>query len=333
MTILYVACEDSDGMIMSGATIGAGSFFDPNYARCCFVPGSSNDAYVMTPALAAQQTLWVRARLLAHNQNNNNQEIISLMNGAGNPILALSRISIGDLNLCLRKHNGTAFTSLVQNTSFQLTDEFITKLDVGVRYATDGWMRVYFDNQLVLSWTGDTTGRGNTTGLTQVKFHNCGWGNTAWSEIVLADRDTRAIHGVKRLFLSGEGSVTGWTNNMQSGAFNIEAIREQICDDATAVVSDTAGQTSTWTFEPPGNFYTGKNIHSVVTTARALKGATGPTKLGLGVKANGAVHTVTKTLDTGFASYQTIFANNPTTGVAFTASDLATLELALTAVA
>jgi len=146
-----------------------------------------------------------------------------------------------------------------------------------------------------------------------------------YSEIFATDSDTRGFLGLQTEALTGAGTTNNFTNNTYT---NINGIA---FSDANPTYTNIVAQDQQYTVTAPTPAT--YSVSGVVITARmaASSGST-PTQIKLGYNSGGTKGFGTgaaKTLTTGYQTYTQIDTVNPVTGVAFTQSELAALQLDL----
>lgn len=138
-----------------------------------------------------------------------------------------------------------------------------------VTLTSTGRASVYFGDNLVCTYNGDTTTDG-ITALQQVRFANCSISTGAlfWSEMIISDTNTINA-GLFTLSPVAAGTTQQFTGVVAS-------IAKVLIDDTTAIMDGTAGDLSGWT--TPIVFPLGVwTVQSIIQEARAAVGTTGPT--------------------------------------------------------
>jgi hypothetical protein len=136
-----------------------------------------------------------------------------------------------------------------------------------------------------------------------------------FSEIIVATDDTRP-RSLQLLTSSTAGTNQAWTGTAAN-------VNTQVINDANFVYSTTAGQLQE--YKPAAVVSGSWAVEAVVMSARALKGATGPSKFDFVTRIGSTEYlSADRTLTSSFANYNNYIQTvNPATGVAFTTADLA----------
>jgi len=153
-------------------------------------------------------------------------------------------------------------------------------------------------------------------------------GGNFWnfSELVVADSDTRSIVGLQTLALTGQGTVNNWTNNTYTN------INGTAYSDASPVSSNTAAQDQQFNVTDPAGsvVYTVLGCAISARMAKSVGAAISQIKLGYnqgGTVAFGAG--ATKTAPAGFNTLYQVDMVNPITGNPFLQSEMNALQLDL----
>ncbi len=122
-----------------------------------------------------------------------------------------SGISRGSLDFNLVKLDNAGTATLLASSSGAVAFQAVTKIDIHLNYATNGFFRLYGDGDLLLSYTGDVTTNG-VTSLTGIDMGS--WGITgsftSWSEVIWDTTDTRSM-GLVTIAPNAVGSLDQWT--------------------------------------------------------------------------------------------------------------------------
>jgi hypothetical protein len=212
---------------------------------------------------------------------------------------------------------GVITTLGMTTSSFSNNPSSPDKVDVYVKYATAGACRIYINGTLVFNFTGDLT----TDGASALAFFELGsvsiYTNTGetnnWSELIVSTEDTRNQSLVTRV-PAAAGNADAW-----AGLYSdVNGLRE---NDASPNLSSTAAQIQEYTVNalPTGNFA----ILDVTQVARVTRGATGPQHVQLGNRTHSADFLSTDIAPSvAWDTYSYTTAANPSTGVAYTTSEL-----------
>lgn len=226
--------------------------------------------------------------------------------------------------LILEKHDGTTATTLATST-LTVTTATPYKCDLAVEYGNPGRVRVWVDQALYIDYSGDTT-TGGTTSLNSFRLYAPGTSSSytsVFSEVIVCTQDSRTLSLVT-LAPNAAGTANAWT-----GAYT--DVDDITPSDTDVISSSTANQVANFnlTGMPAGS--SNLTVTAVKVCALAARGATGPSKLALGVRTNSADSFPTAvTLDTGFSSQTaTYYETNPVTSLAWTTGEIDALQIAL----
>lgn len=144
------------------------------------------------------------------------------------------------------------------------------------------------------------------------------------SQFIVADEPTIGWR-LMTAYPSGAGASSAWTGTYTN-------IDEIAFSDADFIFSDTAGDTSTFTVTTVGSL-TGYTVRAVCVSARAKKGATGPTNLQLVLRAGGTdYNSASKALDVGYGAFLNIWEDNPNTAVDWLNADISSIQVGVEAI-
>lgn len=343
MTLLFIGGEDCDGIINTSNVVGttAGTF-NSTYARLALAAeGSSNTltpaSLVQTPVVAQQIEFWVRTRIATPGTtivnsgavNTIYSELMRLDDGSGRAVLRLAvQYQTGITRMETVSSDGSAFVVRATGPILSSTSTLYV-LDIGMRYALDGWARFYVNGALWMEWIGDTR-RSDAAGIARARFASISQSSAAsgrawFSEIAVANSDTRGIVGIATLVPSGSGALSAW-----SGA--AADISETTLSDATFINTATPAAQSSFTLTDTPAGASASAISAVCVSARALRGASGPSQLTPGLRLGGTVYNAASSaLSLGPGTVQSIWSVNPATSGGWTKSAVDGLELTLTA--
>lgn len=185
------------------------------------------------------------------------------------------------------------------------------KLDVQVSYGASGSVNVYVDGVLWVSYSGDVTTNSATTLSGFVLGSTSGNGSAVvyWSEIVCGTADTRHM-SVITLPPAANGNTFAWSNTYAS-------VDETTINDADLCASSSANDVMQTTVTSSGITGT-PAIRAVAVSARAMKGASGPTQIQMNVRTGGSDYfSGTLALETSFGRVSNIWETNPNTTAAW----------------
>ena len=325
-TILWVGGEDIDYLGIGG-TVGTNtnsSCYNSGYARGAIRPPGDTVAYfAATPVLSNMTDFWLHfyhingsTASCSAQTANNWVEWIRINDSSGTSRLFLQPLDNAAvttrMKLYKRDAGGTA-TLLATSTAYMGT---AGHYDIHVNYAVSGQFELYYNGDLILSYSGDLT-TNSLTAVNQVYFASLhdqfSVNYSHYSEVILSTTDTRSWR-MATIQPSANGNTMSWT-----GA--VGDVNEVSLSDATAIVSGTADQLAQFTVPslPTGSF----GVEAVIQSVRASRGSTGPQNLQFSVRTGGSDYTSSsQSLTTSYANYSKIWSTNPGTSAAWTTSDI-----------
>jgi hypothetical protein len=188
---------------------------------------------------------------------------------------------------------------------------------VFVNYATGGEFTVYLNSVVAATYSGDITTNSGGQVFNNHQFAglaSAGAPVAYISECIVATDDTRS-----RVLQLLNSTTAGATQTFTGTATNVN---QTIINDANFVYSATAAQIEE--YKPAAVSAGSWTVDAVVMSARALKGASGPSKMDFVTRIATTDYTSSDvTLNGSFSNYGYIEALNPATSAAFTLADLA----------
>lgn len=327
MTILFAGGEDSD---LTPSALGAvttnTAFFRSTKARCALSIGTTpagnyTEGWTGTMSTASSE-FWFTGRYYAEYFGNSTGEGLVFLDGLTRRLYLTQNPSNGNNPLSLVKRTAGGTNTILQNSSLAFSAFGLIKIDVYIKYAVVGRVRVYTNGTLVIDYSGDVTTDSATTlsGFVCGKFHCQATAATAgpchWSEIMAATVDTRSFSLVT-LPCADAGNTTSWTDGTLASKIN-----EVTVNDATIISTDTANAVNQFTIGSD-NLAGNPGIVAVSVVARAQKGATGPANAQLMVRTYGTDYvSSTKALQTSLQPTIHFWETNPNTGLAWTDDEL-----------
>lgn len=299
MTYYFAGGEDLDFSPIGGPSVSTnGSTFRAGYARCSVQAGNTSswrlpDSY----GLSVTGSFWLTARLIQANLSGT----IWAFNGPSD-IIALSFTAEGGLYKTV-----SGVTTLIATATGPVPYNALTKMDVFVNFGSSGSCLIYFDGDLILSYSGDVTG-----GQSSFVGFDLSRGN--WSEIIWADFDTRPL-GLVTLVPTANGATDNWD---VGGVSNINEIT---INDATSNQSGTPGQIELYTIGslPSGNY----GIDAVEVVSRAATTAGAPQHIENMVRVGGSNYVSSSYAQAAaFKRNSYIWELNPNTSAAWSPADL-----------
>ncbi len=333
--LLFAGGEDIDftcsGSGQCGVTTNPTAFRSAWAREAYEVNGSNQDPPLnrfATPVFSANATLWVHAQYCNEwsgcggggtNSTAANYQMLRLFDTAGNPTLVfMGTGGAGQLAIESRTPLG-AFTTLV--TCSSAFNASLTQIDIYINYGVNGEVALYNNSQKVCDFTGNVTNGDGATTLNQVEFSAPFWGGFgAWSEVIVATTDTRAMARFTANTV-GDGNTIGFSGtNICSSIWSALSF-----NDVNFGYSGSPNVLHECTVNgslPPGEF----NVVGLVMSARALIGATGPQHFEFITRVGGADHPSPNFAPTpSFSNIQNyIQTANPSTGAAWATTDFAT---------
>jgi hypothetical protein len=325
MTTFYLVGGEDSEFSSSGTTsvTTTSTFYRSTYARCALVSsqtGTTPTTNGWWGSWSAMSTFYVAARVylapFTVGGFTSVQNVILFRDGIVNRLMVRSSASN---QWVLSKQDASGTVTVLQTSSDTISTLASQRIDIYVNYGTSGTFQMYVGGSLVLNYSGDLT-TNSATALSGVGF-NCpnnqsGTGNAYWSEIIVADSDTRGW-SLATLPVNASGNTQAW-----SGA-NTD-INESTLNDSTAISTTSASQVSEWTVSPASTIGSTTGIISVHVSARAAKGGSGPANLQAMVRTGSTDYTSSNlsSISTVLGCLQSAWLTNPNTGVAWTGSDL-----------
>lgn len=230
--------------------------------------------------------------------------------------------------LALIKYDGSTRTQLAAESGTSLTPAGTThRLDMQIiSYGASATVNIYFNNTLILTYTGDVTVSGMTNFDSVSIPGNYNSNNVA--EFIVSDVDTQPLTGLQTLALTGAGTTNNWTNNTFSN------INGTTISDTNPTSSNVNNQVQDYnvTDATAGTYV----VNLVKISARMAKSSTpavNQVQLGYnnGSGSAGAGTGATKAVTTAYATYEQYDAINPITGSAWAQSEITPLQIELTA--
>jgi hypothetical protein len=292
------------------AVNASGGAWGVNYIRAPFTAGSS---------------IGLTARVHTGSTSISASQVFLWLASGGSARLRLRTNTTHPTTLILESYTSGGVATTLATSTNTITFNSVYKLDLLVSYGAAGRARLWVDGVLFIdTGTMDITASGSTT-LDSANFGNVrsAGQNSPWSEVIVTDGEDPRPLNLKTLVPNATGDVTGWT----SGAWG--DIDEYAASDTDLAVSDTANQVLTVNCTGMPTGWGGLTVRAVKSVALCARGATGPSKLALGLRQSSTNGFATaQTLDTGYGPVSTTWTANPVTGLAFTPAEIEAIQLA-----
>lgn len=325
MAFLFIGAEDID-FIMPMGTWGVEIYggFRSGFSRCApfvrqytspFVDGANP---ARAPFSAPSASFWMSAQIQMSSGEGGGRSFIYFSDGG------VKRIAIGlntNNTICLMKFDDAGTATVLGTSVSPIPINVLARIDMKINYGVSGQIRVFYGNQEIITYNGDTTS-GSTTTLNQLSICSFRDINVYFSEVIIAERDTRSLSLAVIFPTSTPASGNQWV-----GTF--EDINEQIANRYDVVYSTAADQTASYgSSNPPSGTF---NVRALKVSALAVRGESGPQQLQLGVVPNGGLsaYGTSQPLDTGWTQVGTVFETNPNTGLGWKSDDIRGCSLSL----
>ncbi len=334
--MLWFGAEDTSGITLPGGNLSRWNAstprcWDSNFSRQGLAIANSTSTADppaqggVLPTLASPVSLlWVHSSIcnsaVITTTNNEQALIVRSPDGVGRVMLRQTGTS-GQLKLSIA-NAARSFTDLATATGNFAAAGTVQQLDFKVDFTCSGGSnsKVYIDGVLVINYTGSLCTDAATTLDTVVLaainnsagFASQAWcdnndGGTCWSEIVLADEDTRSMR-VRTLVPPAAGNTQGWTPNTLANVDKLNVADSTFVSDATGNVlsqwkTPSAAPTGTW------------GVKSVSIEARLLASTTGPQNFDWSWRISNADYLAgtTTALTNAFANYRRQQDTSPAT--------------------
>lgn len=326
-TIYWAGGEDSDFASVVNSTMdnSNGSTYRSSFARgavkCPTGSSGTPGLFAFTPNVITTASFWFHGQVFIDDANPNQPLwLLNLRDSGGTAriILRNDASHAGLLQICKVNASGTV-TVLASTPAGVFPVSLLTPVDLFVNYAVSGQATLYVNQVQQATFSGDVT-TDSVTQLASVQLGTTFSGGTAWwSEMILADSDTRTYSLFTMI-----PQANGNTHNFDTGSPSAPVasqVNEFVLDDTTWDGSTTAGQIDEYTLNavPAGTFA----VRAVGVSARMVKGTTGPSKADLAVRTGGSdFFSSDQSLTLGLANYQNWWVTNPNTSAAWTTSQI-----------
>ena len=274
----------------------------------------TNTQTCLSPHVAPKDEFWFldTYHWAAATLPNANSLNLAFCDTSGIPVLRMRLASTGGVHQ-IEKWTGSAWTMLAQ-TPVGFTGR--NRLDLHVKMATSGWVRLYVSGALLLNFEGDTSA--GTNRINQVILGS-GQGSASYvcrhSGFVLADEDTRPFIFYQRL-PTGNGAETSWTGDYT-------AVDETGVNDADFISSTSPNDLETFTFNALPGAFDNNRLRGVVLSGRT-NGSGSPGNIRGVARVGGVNYDIPGETDTTptYGPQQWIFETNPATGQPWLGSEV-----------
>ncbi len=310
-TIYFGGGEDCDFYQVGGGSVSTNTFFfRSTYARCALLENTSSTTYWQNWLPFTVSTFWTSARWSFSGASTASSGFTMLAWLDSSSLVRVRLISTGTNTWKFEKVDGSG-TATQLGSGFTLVPTNLTglpdKLDVYMVYNAAGTLTLYLNGIQYFTYSGDVT-TNSLTALNNIRLGPAAnSATTGWSEIILADTDTRSWN-LQTLAPVANGN----THDFDTGSPAASNVNEIVLNDATLDGSTTAGQINQYTIPSiAAGTYT---IVSIGVSARMQKGVSGPSKMDLGVRSGGADYwSADQALTVAWADYQNWWSTDPNT--------------------
>ena len=327
MGILWSGGEDISfpaGSVVSVDTT-AGRF-RAGYARCAVYQAGNGLISRGTPfSGGAVTSCWVTARLYAGDFQTTygGARQFGVGRSGAEGSLWIGALSTDKTKLGLHAWDGAAVTLLASSPGSVFANDALYRLDLQIAgFGETATVRVYLDNVLLFTYTGDLSGLGisDLDSVLLAGVFATGYDSSLHaSEIIVSAEDTRLFS-----LVTLAPNAAGDANTFTAGAYT--DINEVAKNDADTAYSDTPGQGLLVGLSdlPEGDFI----VKDLAVVARLSDGV-GGMGMKLGVKTNGSVVlSDTIALEGAWETKGMSFPINPITDNVFTLAEINALQLA-----
>lgn len=264
---------------------------------------------------APQSSFWLTARFYCVGTASAGNVLFRFTDSSGVVRLIIDIANFGS-SLRFSKIDAAGTVTVLGSTTTLLAASQLSKIDVFVNYAASGSIQFYVDGTLTFSYSGNLL-TNSATAIASAFLGGISGSAFYWSEVICADTDTRAL-GLVTLAPSANGNLFNWDVGSYTN------ISEITLDDTTLISSGTVGQVAQFTVGASGVTSGNVTIKGICISARAIKGATGPQNVKLGVRTGSAdyVSAAIPMQSGAFGRIQTAFMTNPGTSNAWAVSEV-----------
>lgn len=320
MPVLDCFGEDIDFPNGSSVSVDlSGGSFIAGYGRCgiCAAVAASTIKSTLFPG-GAVSSCWFSFRAGNPGVISTALGLPGIFNSSADKGIMLGVGADTTLHLYSADLGTSTFTLLASESSPSYTGSVTHRIDINIQnYGAAATVTVYLDGVSRIAYTGNISFGGTVTSVDSVWIRS---GNQLVyvSEMIVADEDSRTMSLVT-LAPSAAGTTDTWT-----GVYT--DVNETTINDANTVYVDADVQDEQFNLNnlPAGVF----QIRAVKGSMRGTKtGGATATKVGVGINSGGTVDAGTlQNMTTGWVTYERLMLVNPVTGVAFTLSEINSLQ-------
>ena len=267
---------------------------------------------------SAQERIWAAMNHYTPQSSGHTGLFMSFTDSTGNNAIS---VFFQSNTLQLRYWNGSVWIQITEAVSTR-HNTINGRFNVHIRlHATEGFIRVYRGEILVLHYTGNTIFN-SVSQITKVRFHMSSTIQTSIAELLVSTKKTIG----KRCYTATINGA-GVSNNFTSGIWS--AVDDENVNTSTLdtdfMESTTSGQIAYLALDNLAN--TALPIHAVAINARALKSAGSPESISLGIRVGGVdYHGADQSLPTVYTSRKEVWNFNPNTAAPWVAANIPSLE-------
>ena len=224
-----------------------------------------------------------------------------------------------------KNDSGGTNTSLgTMSCPFNAPSTVPDKVDIHIKYSTSGSINVYVNGTPCFSYAGDIT-TNSTTAITgfwvgSTEWDSGGWAD--WSEVLVADGDTRSLGGLAARLVTGAGTNQAWSC---TGSTSYGSVNANPNTDATFCATPTNGAAEGFGFDSTQPTLTSGVWLPLAAnvSVRALVGGSGPQHIAPMLRIGSTNYTGTAFAPgSALDRYQYSWSNSPATSLPFTATEL-----------
>lgn len=302
--------------------------YSSTYARCSLrTIGAPGTPTMLSPVFTSVTNCWVHMdfAVSAGSGYSGWIDCLTLFDSTGTARVKLQKNEVGSL-LRLVYNNGAGFVQAGSDYGVNFTD--LQTLDLQVLCNTaSGRIKLYNAGTNVLD-----TGVLSLTGITDISRLMFSGSpslspqtDTAVyaSQVIVADESTIGWK-LATFYPSGNGANTAWTGTFAD-------VDEIVYNDGDFISSAVANDIETFTLTGPSLGTSA--VKAVAVTTRVRRNTTGPQNLQHALRVGGTNYFgSTKALDVGFTPEITLWATDPSTGIAWVPGDVAAVEAGVKAI-